>query len=206
VSRFIVVAKAISAVMHPLLLPAVFLLLVTYFESSGLRAFFGWASITLFFFTVLPLAYVYFRSPRATSKAKRMQDPATFFREHPGEICVLAVTCTLPCLLVMLFLDAPSPLVATLVALLATCLALAQVNMLYKASYHLATITTLVIAAVLVWGRAALPVIAAIPVVGWALYSLRRHNLAQLATGFSLALIISTVSFYFFGLLENIIT
>jgi len=201
VSRSATVAKAISTVMHPLLLPVVVLLLVAYAESSGLRAFLGWALIILFFLVALPLAYVYLKSPRATSGAKRIQGPATFFRKHPREICVLSIVCALPCVLLMIFLNAPSPLVATLVALLATSLALALVNMFYRASYHLAAITTLVIAAVLVWGQAAFPALAAIPIIGWALYSLQRHSLAQLAIGFSLALIISAASFYFFSLL-----
>jgi hypothetical protein len=203
VSRSTTVARVISVVMHPLLLPVAVLLAVAYAESSGLRAFWGWALIILFFFAALPLAYVYFRSPRG---AKRMNDPAAFFREHPKEICLLAVVCALPCILIMVFLDAPSLPVATIVALLATSLALALVNLFYRASYHLAAVTTLVMAAVLVWGQAALPVIAIIPIVGWALYWLRRHGPAQLAIGFGLALIISTGSFYFFSLLEDIIT
>jgi hypothetical protein len=194
-------ARTISIVMHPLFLPVVVLLAVAYAESSGLRAFGEWLLIILFFLAVLPLAYVYFRSPRDTSGARRPHDPVAFFRKHPREICVLAAVCALPCVLVMILLDAPSPLVATLVALLATSLALALVNMFYRASYHLAAVTALAVAAVIVWGRGALPALAAIPIVGWALYWLQRHSLAQLATGFGLALIISTAVFYFFGLL-----
>lgn len=190
--------------MHPLLLPVVVLLLVAYFESSSLRAFLGWFLLILFFLVVLPLVYVYLRSPRADSGAKRMQDPASFFRKNPADICILAIVCALPCLLLMIFLNAPSPLVATLVALLVTSLALALVNILYRASYHLAAITTLVIAALVVWGWVAFPVLVAIPIVGWALHVLRRHSLAQLATGFSLALVVSTVNFHLFGLLGNI--
>jgi hypothetical protein len=197
VSRF-TLAKVISVVMHPLLLPVAVLLAVAYAESSGLRAFLEWALIILFFFAALPLAYVYLRSLGGT---KRIGDPAAFFRAHPKEICLLAVVCALPCILLMVSLDAPSLPVATIVALLATGLALALVNIFYRASYHLAAVTTLVIAAMLVWGRAALPAIAVIPIVGWALYALRRHNLAQLAAGFGLALIISMASVYFFDLL-----
>jgi hypothetical protein len=198
VSRSATVARVISIVMHPLLVPVAVLLAVAYAESSGLRAFWGWALIILFFFAALPLIYVYLRSP---GSAKRIGDPAAFFRAHPKEICLLAVVCALPCILLMVFFDAPSSLLATIVALLATSLALALVNLFYRASYHLAAVTTLVFAAVLIWGQAALPVIAAIPIVGWALYWLRRHGPAQLAAGLGLALVISAASFYFLGLL-----
>lgn len=203
-SRSATVAKVISTVMHPLFLPVVVLLLVAYAEPSSLRVFLGRALIVLFFLIVLPLIYVYLKSPRAASGVKRMQGPAAFFRKHPGEICVLGFVCALPCTLLLIFIDAPSPLVATLVALLATSLALALVNMFYRASYHLASVTALVFAVIIIWGQAVLPVLAAIPLVGWALYLLRRHSPAQLATGFGLALIISTASFYCFGLLGNI--
>jgi hypothetical protein len=201
VSRFTTLARVISAVMHPLFLPMVVLLAVAYTESSGLRAFGGWVLIILFFLAALPLTYVLFRSPRDNKGARRLDDPVAFLRKHPGEICVLAIVCALPCVLVMVLFDAPSTLVATLVALSATSLALALVNRRYRASYHLAAVTTLAIAAVFVWGRGLLPVLAAVPIVGWALYSLRRHSPAQLAVGFGLALVISTACFYFFGLL-----
>jgi len=201
VARSATIARLISTVMHPLVLPVVVLLLIAYTESSGLRAFWGRALIILFFLVALPLAYVYLKSPRA-SGVKRLQNPVVFFREHPGAICFLGIFCALPCILLLAFLDAPSPLVATLVALLATSLALALVNMFHRASYHLAAVTILTMAAVLIWGWAFLPVMAAILLVGWALYWLRRHSPAQLAIGFGLALIVSTVSFYFFGLLS----
>ena len=203
-SQTTTIARVISTVMHPLLLPVVMLISFAYVKSDSLRAFWGWALLILFFLIVLPLVYVYLKSPRASSGAKRIQNPVTFFRKHPKEICILAIICALPCVLIMIFLNAPSPLAATLVALLATSLVLAISNMFYKASYHLAAVTTLVIAAVVIWGQAILAVIAAIPLVGWALYWLRRHSLAQLATGFGLALIVSSVSFYYFGLLRNI--
>jgi hypothetical protein len=163
-------ARVISTVMHPLVLPVVVLILFAYVKSDSLRAFWGWALLILFFLIVLPLAYVYLKSPKASSGAKRIQNPTTFFRKHPREICILAIICALPCLLIMIFLGAPSPLAATLVALSATSLVLALVNMFYRASYHLAAVTTLVTTAVVIWGQTVLAVIAAIPLVGWALY------------------------------------
>jgi hypothetical protein len=201
VSRSTAIAKVISIVMHPLFLPTVVLLLVAYAEPSSWRDFLFRTLIILFFLAVLPLAYIYLKSPRAASGAKRLQDPVAFFRKHPREICFVCLICVLPCILLLAFLDAPSPLVATLVALLATGLALALVNMFYRASYHLAAVTTLVVAVVIIWGWAVSPVFAAIPLVGWALYSLRRHSPGQLATGLGLALIISVACFYGFDLL-----
>jgi hypothetical protein len=205
VSRSVNVAKVICNVINPLFLPTVMLLLVAYAGSSDLRVFLGWALIILCFLVALPLIYVYLKSPRATSGAKRMQDPSAFFRKHPREICFVGIFCALPCTLLLIFFNAPSLLVATLVALLATSLVLALVNMFYRASYHLAAITTLVITAMLIWGQAVSPILAVILLVGWALYSLQQHSPGQLAAGFSLAVIISAASFYYFGLLGSYI-
>jgi len=199
------VAKVISRVMNPFLLSVVALLLVTYVVSSGLWTFFSWVLIILFFTAVLPLTYIYIKSPRAESGAKRIQDPLVFFREHRREISVIGIISALPCILLLIFLEAPSLLVATLVALLGTSLAVGLVNMFYRASYHLALVTTVVIVAVLIWGQTFPSVLAAILLVGWARYSLQQHSPSQLAAGFGLSVVIGAATLYSFGLLGSVI-
>jgi len=199
------VAKGISRVMNPFLLSVVALLVVTYVGSSDLRVFFSWVLIILFFAVVVPLAYIYIKSPRAGRGAKRIQDPLVFFREHRRGISVIGIISALPCILLLIFLDAPPLLVATLVALLGTSLAVGLVNMFYRASYHLALVTTVVIVAVLIWGQTFPSVLAAIPLVGWARYSLQQHSSSQLAAGFGLSVVISAATLYSFGLLGSVI-
>lgn len=199
------VAKVISTVMNPFSLAVVVLLLVTYVGSGDLRLFFGWVLILLFFLVGLPLTYVYIKTPRAGRRMKQIQNPLKVFREHRKEISVVGIVCALPCILLLIFLGAPSLLIATLVALLGTTLAVGLVNLLYRASYHLAFVTNITIAAALIWGQAVFPVLLAIPLVGWARYSLRQHSPAELAAGVGLALVISTASSYYFGLLGSIV-
>lgn len=199
------VAKGISRVMNPFLLSVVALLLVTYVGSSGLRVFFSWLLIVLFFVVVVPLAYIYIKSPRDGSGAKRIQDPLVFFREHRREISVIGIVSALPCILLLIFLEAPPLLVATLVALLGTSLAVGLVNMFYRASYHLALVTTVVIVAVLIWGQTFPSVLAAILLVGWARYSLQQHTPSQLAAGFGLSVVIGAATLYSFGLLGSVV-
>lgn len=199
------VAKVISRVMNPFLLSVVALLLATYVGSSGLWTFFSWVLIILFFTVVLPLTYIYIKSPRAESGAKGMRDPLVFFREHRREISVIGIISALPCILLLIFLEAPSLLVATLVALLGTSLAVGLVNMFYRASYHLALVTTVVIVAVLIWGQTFPSVLAAILLVGWAKYSLQQHSPSQLAAGFGLSVVIGAATLYSFGLLGSVV-
>lgn len=201
------IARVISRVLNPFLLSVVALLLVTYAGSSDLRVFLSWTLIVLFFVIALPLIYVYIKSPRTGSGVKRIQDPLVFFREHRRDILVLGIASALPCILLLIFLEAPSLLVATLVALLGTSLAVGLVNIFYRASYHLALVTTLVIVTLLMWGQT-LPyilVLIAIPLVGWARYSLRQHSPSQLAAGFGLSVVIGAATLYAFGLLGNFV-
>ena len=84
-----------------------------------------------------------------------------------------------------------------------TSLFTALINKYYKVSFHLAIVTTLIAVAILVWGRAVLPVLVVIPLVSWTGYALHQHSPYQLASGFGLALIITGASFYYFDLLKT---
>jgi hypothetical protein len=201
------IARVISKLLNPFLLSVVALLLVTYVGSSDLRVFLSWVLIILCFVIALPLIYVYIKSPGTGSRVKRIQDPLAFFREHRRDILVVGIVSALPCILLLIFLEAPSLLVATLVALLGTSLAVGLVNVFYRASYHLALVTTLVIVTVLVWGHTfpLISVLIAIPLVGWARYSLRQHSPSQLAAGFGLSIVIGAATLYSFGLLGSFV-
>ena len=100
---------------------------------------------------------------------------------------------------------AADALVAVLVALLVASLGVALVNMFYRASYHLATVTMLAIVVTVIWGYSFLPVLAIIPLVGWSRYSLKQHSPAQMAAGVGLAIIVGAGILYSFGLLQSIV-
>lgn len=178
------------------------LLMVTYVGVSGLLEFTKWAVIILFFLVVLPLAYAYARTSAERGRGRRMPNLLEFLRERRKQLWIIGLICVMPCIFLLIFLEAPPLLVATLVALLGTTLALAVVSRFFRASYHLSALTAVAVVSVLVWGQVALPIaFLGVGLSGWARYSLRQHNLSQLAAGFGLALFISAASFYSFGLL-----
>ena len=198
-------AKVISKVMNPFALSVVLLLLVAYAESNNLEALLKWVVLILLFLVVLPLAYVYVRPAVRKSGIKRMEDPVTFFRQHRREIFVVGIISAVPCILLLIFLKAPSLLLAALVALLTTSLGVALVNRYFRASYHLATITNLIIVVTFIWGQTFLPVLVVVPLVGWARYSLKQHSPTQLAAGFGLSAIIAPAILYAFRLVGNVV-
>jgi len=92
--------------------------------------------------------------------------------------------------------------VTALVALLLTSLAVSLVNRIFRASYHLAAVTTLATVSIFAWGNTALPIVAVIPLIGWARYTLGEHSPAQMAAGCGFAIIACSASVYGFGLLS----
>ena len=192
-------ARVISVVTNPCILSVAVLLLMAYAKSNKPLVLLGWFSVILWFLVVLPLVYVYLRTSGGEGKARYIADPTAFLKQHPRDICVLGVVCGVPCLLGLVFLDAPRPLIYTLVALLATSVVIAVFNLFYRVSYHLGAVTVLVIMAALTWGPALLALLATFPLISWAKYQLHQHTPAQLATGIIVAVVVSGTTLYLLG-------
>jgi hypothetical protein len=200
----IVIAKPVSRVLNPFFINIMALLVATYAETNNLRDFGIWTLIILFFTVIVPFAYIYARSSRKVSSNRKMPELLSSLKERRKEIWALVIIAGVPFVSLLIILKAPTILIATLVALLGSCLAIALVNRFFKASYHISSITILAITAVVVWGQAALPALFIIPLVGWARYCLQQHSPGQLAAGFGLSLVVAAGTLYSFGSLGTI--
>ena len=192
-------ARVISRVTNPCILSVIVLSLIAYTESISMRAVASWVTIMLLFLVLLPLVYVYMRTFRGRNGTKLVSAPTIFLKQHPRDVLVLSLLLGLPCVVILVFLEAPSLLLCTLVALLACSIVVALFNMFYRVSYHLAAVTIIIIMAVLTWGQILLVLLAAIPLIGWAKYQTHEHTLAQLAMGIALSVALSGATLYFFG-------
>lgn len=197
-------ARVISRLTNPCFLSIGMLLLVAYISSSSLRALLSWGLTILLFLVLLPLFYVDARMLAQGNSIEDMDSPLDFLRWHPVDIYILGLISALPCILVLVFLEAPSFLIGLLVALLVTSLAVAVVNMFYRASYHLAAVTSLAVIVSLTWRQAFPLALAIVPLVGWARYRLEQHTPGQLVTGFGLAVAVSLI-LYWLGLSESFV-
>jgi len=196
-SRSVYLALIISRVTNPCILSVLVLLLIIWTESTNVLV--SWITILLLFLVLVPLIYVYMRTSRIRSETKRVVDPIMFLKQHPRDVLVLCLFAGLPCLVILLFLEAPPLLLRTLAALLVGSFVTALFNIFYRVSYHLAAVTILVIMAALTWGQIFLVLLAIIPVIGWAKYQIHEHSLAQLITGIALALAVSGTTLYLFS-------
>jgi hypothetical protein len=152
--------------------------------------------ILLLFLVVLPLAYTYVRISRNKSDTRSIVNPMIFLRQHPRDILTIAVLSGLPCVVILVFLEAPLPLLETLITLLASSLIIALFTTFYRISYHLAALTILVIMTTITWGSIFLVTLVAIPLVSWAKYRLHAHTLTQLAIGIFLSMAVSGTTLY----------
>jgi len=198
-SIYTAIAKPVSRVLNPFFISIMALLVATYAGTSNLREFGTWTLITLFFCVIVPFAYIYVRSSGKGGSKKRIPDFSPFLKERRKEIWALVIIAGVPFISLLIILKAPTILMVTLVSLIGSCLVIALVNRFFKASFHISSVTILVITAVVVWGQAALPALLIIPLVGWARFSVREHSLVQLAVGFAIALVIEGASLYGFS-------
>ena len=191
-------ARAISRVTNPCILSVLVLLLIAGTEYADARAFIAWAITVVLFLVIIPFVYVYIRTFRNTSAIKLIAAPTVFLKQHPRDILILGLSLGLPCLIILLLLEAPSLMLRTLLALLASSILVALLNIFYRVSYHLSAVTVLIIMSVSTWGPNLLILLAAIPLIGWAKYHNREHTLAQLALGIALAVAVSSATLCLF--------
>ncbi len=157
-------------------------------------------ALILLCLVLLPIAYVLVRMARRGTRAERLGDLVDYLKENPKDVGALGVVLGLPSVLVLLVLDAPEFLVATLTSLLACSLIIAMVRRLYRVSYHLAGVTCLIIMVAQTWGLIFFVMVAVIPVVIWARYLLHEHSLGQMLSGLVLAVVVCVVTLYSYGL------
>jgi len=199
ITRSAYLARVISRITNPCFLSILVLLLIAFAEPTNIRVVVGWVTVVFLFLAVLPLGYVYMRTSRGRSVTKLLVKPTVFLKQHPIDILILGLLSGLPCLVILLFLEAPLPMLYTLAALLASSIVTALFNIFYRVSYHLAAVTILLIMTAQTWGPVLLVLLAAIPLIGWAKYQLQEHTPVQLAIGFVLSVAVSGATLYLFG-------
>jgi len=199
VSRSVCLARVISKVTNPCILSVLVLLLIAYTESTNIRIFVGWVTILLLFLVLIPLIYVFIRTSRNRSGIKILADPTLFLKQHPKDILILSLIIGLSCFAILFFLEAPTLLLGTLMALIASSVVTALFNIYYRVSYHLAAVTILVIMAALTWGHFFFILLATIPLISWAKYQIHEHTPVQLAIGIALSVVIAGLALYLLG-------
>ena len=188
--------QLISKLTNPCILSVILLLSIAYTKSVSVRIVAGSVTVVLIFLVLLPLVYVYMRAFRSKNG---LGDPTTFLKKHPKDILILILLSGLPCLIVLILIEAPTSMIYALSSLLVVSVVITVFNLFYRASYHLASMTVLVIVAAIVWGKIFLILLVTIPIIGWAKYRNHEHTPTQLVMGITVSLIVTIATLHLLG-------
>jgi hypothetical protein len=195
------VAKIVSNVLNPYAVLSVVVAIIAYQESPSLMTWAEWTAVTLSAAYVLPVIYIQARIRLLAHTTGESVDARAFFREQPGQMALLTCIFGIPSATILYFLGYPFSLIAILVGVAVTSLLTALVNKFYRASFHVALFTSVVVPLGIIFGLPALAVIPFIFLLGASRYYLGEHTPLQLTAGFFIGLLVAFGAFYGFSIL-----
>jgi len=195
------IAKIISNILHPYVVFPLVVALVAYQISSVPEAWVKWMLTALLPAYLLPLLYMQTRVTIVARTTGTQVTHRSFFREQPNEMLLLASLFGIPSTLTLYFLGSPLGIIAAMVGIAATALLIALVNRVYRASFHLALLTSMLMPLVIILALPSLAMVPFILLLGLARYHLGEHTPIQLVAGFLVGLVVSGAVFHGFGLL-----
>ncbi|MFC2051629.1 hypothetical protein ACFLT4_02745 [Chloroflexota bacterium] len=185
--------KVISRVANPCILSILVLALMATTASTDANSLISWIVTLIIFLVLLPTVYVFVRTYKNRDIIRLILSPTGFLKQHPKDVLVVALLFGLSGQIILFLLNAPPILLYTYAALFTGSIVIAILNMFYRVSYHMGAITILAIMVLIAWGQNLLPILFAIPIIGWAKYQIQEHTLAQIIIGFAGGMVISGI-------------
>ncbi len=193
------IVRVISNLLHPYVVLVMVLAMVAYEVSPSLGAWIKWTMVALLSAYLFPLSYMQAKTAIVSRTTGSQMTFRSFFREKPNEMLLLACLFGIPSALILYFLGSPPDIIATVVGVGSTSLLIALVNRIYRASFHLALLTSLSIPLVVIFGLSPLVVAPFVLLLGLSRYHLGEHTPLQLLIGFLIGFIATGGIFHGFG-------
>ena len=154
------IAKVISNLLHPYMVLALVVAMIAYEVSPSLGVWIKWTMVALLSAYLFPLSYMQAKIAIVSRTTGSQVTFRSFFREQPNEMMLLACLFGIPSALILYFMGSPSDIIATVVGVGSTSLVIALVNRIYRASFHLALLTSLSIPLIVIFGLSPLVIAA----------------------------------------------
>ncbi|GHO62900.1 hypothetical protein KSC_017920 [Ktedonobacter sp. SOSP1-52] len=187
------VAKVISEVTNPLLVALPTFLIVALATAPDVLHALLWWSIAVLGISLAPLLFIWQGVRRG-----RYIDHHVSKREQRQVPLFFGLTCMLLVFVLLLFLHASSSLIATVTATLVAVVAC--ITLYWKISLHQVGIAGAVTVYCLVWGSFCLFLSPLVVLIRWARWRLHAHTLFQALAGTILAVGVTILMYYLFGL------
>lgn len=193
-------AKLVSNILHPWVVLVPVLALAAYKAGDGPLECIKWTLIAYLPAIIFPLVYAKVRVMILSRRGTQQKISRSLVRNEPKQLLIMAVLFGIPSALILNYLNGPKNLLIIMLGIAAVMLVIALVNRVYRASFHLAMITSMLTALYILFGPVSLVTFLIIPILGFSRHQLGEHTPAQIITGFFIGLIIGGAVFYGFGL------
>lgn len=197
------IARLVSSILHPWIVLAIIIGLAAYTAASHNGEWVRWILLALLLTYLPAMAYASIRTLSLRRDEGNDNTKLSLMRERPRELLITASLFGFPALLTLYILSAPLNIIVVVMAAAATMLAVALANLKYRASFHIALLTSAIFSLWALVGVVAIATISLIPLLGLSRYRLGEHNAGQLVIGFALGFVVTMTVFYGFGLVSR---
>ena len=190
------IANLTSNILNPFTVGVITILFLAFESTSNVADGFKW-SLILIAVGILPvfLAMVYL------ARKGKLDNIFTSIRQQRTGVYLLAAVCAVAGGVIITCFGAPSVLRATFVAGLSAVIVFMVINLRWKISLHIAFITASATVLIILYGYIGAISLVLLPLMAWARVESGQHTPAQVAAGAFLAMVITVVVFYIFGLI-----
>jgi membrane-associated phospholipid phosphatase len=193
-------AKLVSNIFHPWSVLVPVLGLAAYQSVSKPPEYIKWTLLAYVPAIVFPSLYAKIRATMWSQGGNRQKISRSLFRDKPREILITTFLFGIPAALILHYLNAPRNLLIIILGVTAVMLVVTLVNLRYRASFHLAMVTSMLTALWFLFGAVSLVSFLLIPILGLSRYQLGEHTPAQTVAGFLIGLAVGGAVFYGMGL------
>lgn len=159
-------------------------------STSGVVDFLKWWGLTAFFVIMLPFAFLL----RGVRRGRFSDRFVTRASERMPLFFVAGIS-LLVCLAFLLIFEAPRPVIAVTMAVIAGLLVGMALTLRWKLSFHSGSVAGGVTVLTIAFGPWALPLVVLVPVVGWARVKIEHHTPAQVILGGVIGAIVTGATF-----------
>jgi len=193
-------AKLVSNIFHPWSVLVPVLGLAAYQSVSKPPEYIKWTLLAYIPAIVFPSLYAKIRASMWLQGGNRQKISRSLFRDKPREILITTFLFGIPAALILHYVNAPRNLLVIILGVTAVMFVVTLVNLRYRASFHLAMVTSMLTALWFIFGAVSLVSFLLIPILGLSRYQLGEHTPAQTVAGLLIGLVVGGSVFYGMGL------
>jgi len=199
-NRAMRMAKLVSNIFHPWAVLVPVIALAAYQAVSEPVECIKWTLLTIVPVFAFPLIYAKIRATVLSRGGSQQKISRSLVRNDPGQLFVMTGLFGVPSAAILHYLNGPRNLLIIILGITAVMLVIALVNIIYRASFHLAMVTSMLTALWFLFNTVSLVSFLLIPILGLSRHQLGEHTLAQIVAGFLIGLVVGGAVFYGMGL------